>query len=123
MKTPSRKILSLVLGEEYKPRLHEWHSIEDNILSTYYDCGSYDEYNRPTGLGMEINLDTLTRLMKEWALEQGYMYEIYSRTWEVSKITVCLKNGKAKCFHEETELDAVYQATEWIVNEEGFLDE
>ena len=65
----SKELLIEVLGSEYNQRLVDWFQIEDdNFLRTYYDCGSYDDKGRPTGLGLEINIYEFIHLnLKQWA--------------------------------------------------------
>ena len=69
----SKELLIEVLGSEYKQRLVDWFQIEDdNFLRTYYDCGSYDDKGRPTGLGLEINIYEFAFKCKEWAYTNKY---------------------------------------------------
>ena len=65
----SKELLIAVLGSEYNHRLVDWFQIEeDNFLRTYYDCGSFDDKGRPTGLGLEINIYEFAYLnLKQWA--------------------------------------------------------
>ena len=69
----SKELLIEVLGSGYKQRLVDWFQIEDdNFLRTYYDCGSYDDKGRPTGLGLEINIYEFAFKCKEWILNKEY---------------------------------------------------
>ena len=114
------ELLELVYPD-YRDRLCEWMDVEDNVLSTYYNCGSFNEQGRPTGLGMEINIDTLTRLMKEFILEHkqilGSYYSTSVRGW-CTWIDDLGNKGIA-----ETEFKSVLKATSFVAKELGLLKE
>ena len=64
----SKELLSEVLPDVNIERLCEWYEVEDAILNTYYDCGSYNKQGRPTGLGYSINIYELAhKNLKQWA--------------------------------------------------------
>ena len=111
----SKELLIEILGSEYKQRLVDWFQIEDdNFLRTYYDCGSYDDKGRPTGLGLEINIYEFAFKCKEWALKQGYF--IYS-TNELSFIkTFSLETIETFSNGKDTEIECILKACGYILN-------
>ena len=112
----SKELLIEVLGSEYKQRLVDWFQIEDdNFLRTYYDCGSYDDKGRPTGLGLEINIYEFAFKCKDWALTNGYF--IYS-TNELSFIkTFSLETIETFSNGKDTEIECILKASEYILKE------
>ena len=117
----SKELLSEVLHEKYSSRLVDWFQIEDDgYLRTYYDCGSYDNEGRPTGLGIEINIHELAHKCKEWAanvdgwvLESGLNYVNVFRA-NVSERYSCTDDEPLKVFTADTEPEAIFQACAWI---------
>ena len=111
----SKELLIAVLGSEYNNRLVDWFQIEeDNFLRTYYDCGSFDDKGRPTGLGLEINIYEFAFKCKEWALTEGYF--IYS-TNELSFIkTFSLETIETFSNGKDTEIECILKACEYILN-------
>ena len=112
----SKELLIEVLGSEYKQRLVDWFQIEDdNFLRTYYDCGSYDDKGRPTGLGLEINIYEFAFKCKEWALSKGYF--IYS-THELSFIkSLSLETIETFSNGKDTEIECIIKASEYVLDE------
>ena len=117
----SKELLIEVLGSEYKQRLIDWFQIEDdNFLRTYYDCGSYDDKGRPTGLGLEINIYEFAFKCKEWAENKGYI--IFSKNKEcliysideVYDVIECL-NQYEDYFEANTEIESIVKACNWIL--------
>jgi len=119
MNTITKELLSAVLGEEYKPRMVDIIRIEDNVLSTYYDCGKFDENGDPTGLGYELNIYELAHKCKEWAVTK----DMYIETRLVSS------NSLARCvvwfdgdndvyWNDDDELEpyAIFKACQWMLN-------
>ena len=109
----SKELLIEILGSEYKQRLVDWFQIEDdNFLRTYYDCGSYDDKGRPTGLGLEINIYEFVFKCKEWARDKynitisSALYSNYAKSWNVDK---------DKSYTAETEAEVIIKACEWIL--------
>lgn len=125
----SKELLIEVLGSEYKQRLVDWFQIEDdNFLRTYYDCGSYDDKGRPTGLGLEINIYEFAFKCKEWILNQKnkdcfYIADQFSLNIEsqmgVIKYFWCvlLKNNLriSPEFKADSELECILKACEFIL--------
>lgn len=115
----SKELLSEVLGDEYNDRLVDWFQIEDNYLRTYYDCGRYDYKGRPTGLGIEINIYEFAFKCKEWAYStygimiQSYPYCGKSRADALKGLEV------DEVFKENTEVEAIIKACEWILKEQN----
>ena len=116
----SKELLIAVLGSEYNQRLVDWFQIEeDNFLRTYYDCGSFDDKGRPTGLGLEINIYEFAHKCKEWVLSKGYSQlsgkdDIYEKgegfVCSVGSTTLLIKD-----FYADTELEAILKACEWVL--------
>ncbi len=117
----SKELLIEVLGSEYNQRLVDWFQIEDdNFLRTYYDCGSYDDKGRPTGLGLEINIYEFAFKCKDWALTKGYMMKIENHY--SNSIVVQIKKTISNSAYVEpwkktfkSELEAIIKACEWIL--------
>ena len=118
----SKELLIEVLGSEYKQRLVDWFQIEDdNFLRTYYDCGSYDDKGRPTGLGLEINIYEFAFKCKEWALKKEFI--VHSSPTQKKEFTSIAQNfnmnqfyyGKNQ-FYALTEIEAIFLACEYILN-------
>ena len=116
----SKELLIEVLGSEYKQRLVDWFQIEDdNFLRTYYDCGSYDDKGRPTGLGLEINIYEFAFKCKEWAFKNKYKIQSQINESNKGHSHITKKNDDcwAKGFFENTEIEAIIKASEYILKE------
>ena len=114
----SKELLIEVLGSEYKQRLVDWFQIEDdNFLRTYYDCGSYDDKGRPTGLGLEINIYEFAFKCKEWAFKNKYKIQSQINESNKGHSHITKKNDDcwAKGFFENTEIEAIIKACEFIL--------
>ena len=115
----TKELLSDVLGEDI--------TIEDIELSEYLPNVIVIKgvYNNPPKYYCpfyvkNLNLDTLTRLCKEWCAKQGY--DIYvslrgeSISLEINNFPI--KQAGASLHHigylEFTELEAVLKATQWV---------
>ena len=115
----SKELLIEVLGSEYNQRLVDWFQIEDdNFLRTYYDCGSFDDKGRPTGLGLEINIYEFAYKCKEWAyLQYGIIIQsyLYNGKWRVD----ILKGIEIDEFFKniDSEPEAIIKACEWILED------
>lgn len=117
-----KELLSAVLGEEYIDRLVEVISIEDNLMRTYYDCGS----GAPTGLGLEINIYELAHKCKEWAFNEGFTLssskdgidewciELYNHL--ADDINDYRLNIDFDAFDATTEPEAIFKACQWILD-------
>ena len=70
--TPSIELVQAVLTEQYSDRIMERVEVEDNILSTYYDCGKVDSQGRPACLGVEMSIYEFCHLVKKWAITMKY---------------------------------------------------
>jgi len=96
---PSRELLSAVFGKT----IGEVY-INGNEVELYYDSKNGIVRNL-------INIDTLQRLMKEWAWNQGYDIE-------TSKHYVGMEDDKSNLVWHSNEItsetDAVTKACEWI---------
>ncbi len=114
----SKELLIEVLGSEYKQRLVDWFQIEDdNFLRTYYDCGSYDDKGRPTGLGLEINIYEFAFKCKVWAFKNKYKIQSQINESNKGHSHITKKNDDcwAKGFFENTEIEAIIKACEFIL--------
>ena len=114
----SKELLIEVLGSEYKQRLVDWFQIEDdNFLRTYYDCGSYDDKGRPTGLGLEINIYEFAFKCKEWAFKNKYKIQSQINESNKGHSHITKKNDDcwAKGFFEDTEIEVIIKACEFIL--------
>ena len=109
----SKELLIEVLGSEYKQRLVDWFQIEDdNFLRTYYDCGSYDDKGRPTGLGLEINIYEFAFMCKEWVNKQEY----WANSGYDNKYYCMLRDmPDNQWFYADTEVEAIFKACEWLL--------
>lgn len=122
----SSELLEVVLGNDYKPRLFDWFEVEDNTLTSYYDCGKFDELGRPTGLGYEINIHELAHKCKEWANTKGYWVHSHG-CWTLNGDKY-IESGSAfislnsdipnELFRIklDTEPEAIFKACQWILN-------
>ena len=115
MKTlPSKELLSAVLGR----RVYGIEGVENNILTT--TC--YMMYLEDTVY--KFNIDTLARLMKEWALKEGF--HIYSKTKEDGGLAEITDSeggmyllDAMKRYTANDESEAVTKACEWILKEQS----
>ena len=112
----SKELLSLVLDKnvtkvEYCVVGSRGQSVDYTRLSVSIDIKN-TEY---------INLDTLTRLMKEWCLTKGY--EVSSRLDLVTKATaiVWLKFRECVVENGDNEYEVVEKVTQWVAKENNFL--
>jgi len=108
MKKVSKELLGLVLDREVV------EICEDTSFNTlnYWIKDS----------ACEINLDTLTRLMKEWCFTKGY--EDSSSLDKVTKATAIAWFDFRECVvgDGDNEHEAVTKVTLWVAKEEGLLD-
>ena len=114
----SKELLEKVLGSEYKHRLVDWFQIEeDNFLRTYYDCGSFDDKGRPTGLGLEINIYEFAFKCKEWANTQDYWTQSGYEINHLGNYFCMIKDmPDNQFFYANTEPEAIFLACEYILN-------
>jgi len=109
------ELLSLVLKEEIADRV-----ITDNIQL----CGDTMHYMIKDSYMAQINIDTLTRLCKEWCLEQDGMINVYYHQDTVA-VSISLDNGLTKysspSMTEYSELEAIIKATHWAATEKGLI--
>lgn len=72
----------------------------------------------------EVNIDTLTRLMKEWMDKQGYT-NFSGRERGVQRLYCCEVETSLSnwlYFHSEhTEFEAVLKATQWVAKTKGLI--
>ena len=117
MKTEiSKQLLSEVLGEEVKSIYNPKRDTNDKYDPLYNNLAYRNRHN----VMDKINLDTLTRLCKEWALEQDIL--IYSVIYKDSAMAELDGIGEqyippGEKFKVDTELEAVIKACEWIIKE------
>ena len=111
----SKELLIEVLGSEYKQRLVDWFQIEDdNFLRTYYDCGSYDDKGRPTGLGLEINIYEFAFKCKVWLLKNNIAFTLnYYKDNSVQ--FYCEKYHLD--IESSSEIETIIKACNWILEE------
>lgn len=126
----SKELLGLVLDKEIidfaikdnKLRINQfWH--EDTPLNRELEL-----FGESYGCELSLNLDTLTRLCKEWCLEKGYICEIrYLNEYKKHRCLIHYEiDGQefteVSCIQlEDTELQAVTKATEWVAKEKGMI--
>ena len=115
----SKELLGLVFGEKIENFIE---TINDGFIAFY----TADEYYKDFGESeiSVLNKDTLGRLCKEWCHKQGAI-EIHSGI-ENNDDYVCIVDFEG-CFdvlyfrQNNTELQAIIKATEWIAKEKGLL--
>jgi hypothetical protein len=96
------ELMNLVIGETTKGDFE----ISNNKL---YSMGSYVE-----------NLDTLTRLMKEWCFNEGLMFDIRWHTNRNPKRISAMTYGKGSTFFTgNTEFETVLSMTSWLAKDKG----
>jgi len=114
----SKELLSLVIGEkisyiELKPKIGK---VQRLFISHKEENYEYEE---------RLNLDTLGRLMKEWCHIKGFLVKIHYPLNRVDiAVSVAQDNSTIfgeKEFIENTELEAIIKATEWVAKEKGLL--
>ena len=115
------ELLGLVLDEEVKEI--RWFKPNKNALQ--YDVEENQDYT-------ELNIDTLTRLMKEWCFKQ----ELENINTNIAK---GVSSGRKmyhckivkfkgfvkildKSFEAKTEFEAVLKAFEWVAKEKNLID-
>jgi len=115
-----KELLSLVLGVELEPKRNEVNPIPigkecgHNVVF-YWEKGETNFHNGAKA----VCVDTLGRLCKEWCLKQRYYLQSHIQS----------SGGDCKCtgidtvrdFRENSELEAILKATEWVANEKGLL--
>ena len=106
----TRGLLGLVLNEELTNKICFFH--ENEIQISFADRVD------------KINLDTLTRLMKEWCWSSGN--EIMSGKINHSGTYLATVQDlnplvPKRPFVNTTEFEAVLKATEWVAKEKGLL--
>lgn len=103
------KINKELLSEVFKLNIYEAY-IENNKL--YFDMG--------LPLIQSINIYEFVHMCKEWALNKGsYINCFYNEFWwdrVEKKYTADIPN-KNKSFYEDTEIEAVIKASEYILKE------
>jgi len=71
-----------------------------------------------------INIDTLTRLMKEWCFDKGYSLETRFN-YPLQQVSMTNNGGLARYSSPAmsilTELEAVLKATHWLAKEKGLI--
>lgn len=103
-----------------------------DVIEIGQDKNSLDlhELDRATGAstgGANINLDTLTRLMKEWICKDfgdciGNIDSYTHMEGCLLKVELIYDNNKeSKMFKLNTEFEAVLKATHWVAKEKGLL--
>lgn len=123
----THELLSLVL--DTKGYLIELIEVENNELKVCYCTNVFKEDNEDKlqHFKENINLDTLTRLMKEWCFKQDVILNtsfnlmdenMCSCSSNFYKIEGDLKN---RLHWANTEFEAVLKATHWIMTEKGYI--
>ena len=102
------KIDTALLGEVLEIVIIEAKLSDTHLLYTSYIKPRLQDWK-------SLNLDTLTRLMKEWCLEQGYMLMSSPNYIGTITIQVSMKGLDLLCNSDfKTEVEAVYKATEYV---------
>lgn len=111
----NEELLSLVLGKEV-----QFGILGGRVKRNYLSYQIKETYE--VNVYHQINLDTLGRLCKEWAVTQGYQIEsgvnkdymyatvYYSDSYRVEAVSEVFK--KDSC---------IFEATNWIAKEKGLL--
>lgn len=112
----SKELLGLVLDEGLiVQEVYQPQNIE-TIAFKYTELGfKYENTNMFNSCG--INLDTLTRLCKEWLISKNYTIALFSA---ISKKQWLIAINEHQ-FFADTELEAVIKATEWVAKEKGLI--
>jgi len=110
----SEELLSLVLGY----RVLKIDNIEANEMT--YTVKDYFDIDGQ----LDLNLDTLGRLCKEWISNQSYMIWTYEHE---DTVAINLRDNESKKVYSSpsmsvfTELEAIIKATEFVALEKGLL--
>lgn len=111
MKHLTPELLSDVLGE----KVYDIKEDNDTNIVWYEGEGIQPLSDKPMPDWKKLNLDTLCRLCKEWCMKQGYQIMSGTRiTIVLYSYDISLDNIAKKFIHEDTELEAVLKATEWV---------
>jgi len=114
------ELLELVLNEEIYESImltNAWGATDNHL--TYWVARI-----EPNNLiEHHINLDTLTRLMKEWMKNEECMLSIY---YHMDTVAITIHINGARVYSSNsitnyTEFKAVLKATSWIAKEKGLL--
>jgi hypothetical protein len=114
----SEKLLSLVLGKDVKAIDTEETDfrVKRNEIEILYHDSEDVAHEAP------LNLDTLTRLCKEWCIKEGYFTNVTLGS-QRCVIEVIPIHEVDMVFNEwdNSEQEAVIKATEWVAKEKGLI--
>ncbi len=117
----SKKLLEVVLGEDYNPRLVETIEIEDNMLCTYYE-------GKHRYLGLEINIYELLDMCKKWLVSKEILFTVryqllFIKGEDVLQVTCILNESYEDGFYNyeeefngDTELEVMIKACKYALN-------
>lgn len=110
----TKELLAAILDSEYKERVVEVITIEDDMLRTYYDCGS----GSPTCLGLEYSLYELFFKCKEY-VEKNTLDVIVIQNKEVYLGDGLLTEGGfyyRKLFTERSLIESMFACGQYILS-------
>lgn len=101
-----------MLGESFSTKFEALLTIiQHKVRYTAYTDNVYREEG--------VNIDTLTRLMKEWIFDQGYEYG--TGKIEGGRYWCVIDRGDWQYYEEESEFEAVLKATHWVSKTKGLI--
>jgi len=121
----SKELLSLVLDKNVVAiDVNETDSnIEENTLEYIYRDNDFVSHGFSND--EKLNLDTLGRECKEWCHIKGFFIKIH---YPLNRVDIAVSVAQdnttifgEKEFIENTELEAIIKATEWVAKEKGLL--
>lgn len=104
----STELISSVLVKETRHLTYDTIYVEDNFIIFSYE-GEYQ---------FEVNIYEFAYKCKEWALSKGkYINCFYNEFWwdRVEKKYTADIPSKNKSFYEDTEIEAIVKACNWIL--------
>ena len=111
----SRELLSEVLGTK---TIQMNPILENNNMVGYLVYGSQDTITQIRSNHKQINIYELAHKCKEWALSQGYYFElniclsvVHLKLWKEVGITKLFKSFKGI-----KEIEVYYKACQWILD-------
>jgi len=70
----------------------------------------------------KINIDTLTRLMKEFCFSNDLMFDVrYHTNYNPRTISIMTYGKDSRFFSSDTEFEAILKATDWVIREKGLI--
>ena len=107
----SKELLSDVLKLDAEP-----YNIESKGNTLYYSV--YEDRYECDILDNEINIYELSHKCKEWALVKGWGLSS-GISDHITKVRFCTATNDCfnthKCFNDDTELEAIFKACQWIL--------